>query len=410
MTDGTRNKIMYRQNKLPPESRIWEADLLKRKIFVIRKVCEMMDDLVNNAGKFILGQMDKLLADMQGGIPGSQSQEYRYYPVGGKEWTDGFWCGMLNLAYEYSGSDKYREEALKQVDILYDRIVNKEAVDHHDMGFLYSPSCLAAYDLYQSEKGLQAAIMAAENLISRYREKGEFIQAWGPMNNSPEHYRLIIDCLLNLPLLYRISEITGKEIYREIAEKHFRTAVKYVIRDDYSTNHTYYFDNNTGNPLRATTVQGYSDHSIWARGQAWAIYGLALNYKYLKDESILEKFNGVTEAFLRQLPEDKIPYWDMVFMDGDEPRDTSAAGIAVCGILEMEKYLSNPQFKTKALEILQELFDTQTTKLCEDSNGLIMNSMYNRNAGHKPECSIWGDYYAMEACYRSAHPEWRSYW
>ena len=128
--------------------------MVKGKIFVIRKVCKMMDDLVNNAGKFILGQMDKLLIDMQGGIPGSQSQDYCYYPVGGKEWTDGFWCGMINLAYEYSGSDKYREEALKQVDILYDRIVNKEAVDHHDMGFLYSPS---RYLLIK----LSAAIMAA---------------------------------------------------------------------------------------------------------------------------------------------------------------------------------------------------------------------------------------------------------
>lgn len=370
----------------------------------------MEKNVWENAENYFLGQVDKLMADMQGAIPGSQSKNYRYEQNGGREWTDGFWGGMLNLAYEYSGCEKYKEEALKQVDILYDRIVKKEAVDHHDMGFLYSPSCLAAYDLYQSEKALEAAVLAADNLISRYREKGQFIQAWGAMDENPGSYRLIIDCMLNLPLLYRVSELTGKSIYREIAEKHFRTAVKCVIRADYSTNHTYYFDIHTGAPLRATTVQGYSDDSMWARGQGWGIYGLALNYKYLKDDSILETFNGVTKAFLAQLPVDKIPYWDMIFTSGEEPRDTSAAAIAICGILEMDKYFPNPEFKARALEMLEALLKNQTTKDLKASNGLIMNSMYNRKAGHQPECSIWGDYYAMEALLRSLKPEWKAYW
>ena len=370
----------------------------------------MKKEIMESAEKYFLEKVDKLITDMQGSIPGSQSKDYCYQPTGGKEWTDGFWGGILNLAYEYSGDVKYKEESLKQMDILYDRIAKQKAVNHHDLGFLYSPSCLAAYDLYQSEKALQAAILAADSLISRYREKGEFIQAWGDLDDNPQNYRLIIDCLLNLPLLYRVSEITGASKYRDIAEKHFRTAVKYVIREDYSTNHTYYFDIETGAPLKATTVQGYSDNSIWARGQGWGIYGLALNYKYLKDDSILEIFNGVTNVFFEQLPEDKIPYWDMIFTEGEEPRDTSAASIAICGILEMEKYYPNSEFKLKALEMLEALLEKQTTQGLKDSNGLIMNSMYNRKAGHQPECSIWGDYYIMEALHRSKKPDWKAYW
>ncbi len=359
---------------------------------------------------YFIKQIDKLMGDMQGQIPASQSTNYVYGVSSGLEWTDGFWAGMLNLAYEYTGEEKYKTEALKQVDLLYDRIVNKIGVNHHDMGFLYSPSCLAAYDLYGSEKGLQAAILAADQLISRFHEKGSFIQAWGDVSEKPESYRLIIDCLLNLPLLYRVSEITGKTVYREIAEKHFRTAADCVIRKDYSTNHTYFFDPKTGAPVKATTVQGYADDSIWARGQAWAIYGMALNYKYLKDESILEKFAGVTEVFFRQLPKDLIPYWDMIFTEGAEPRDTSSAGIAICGILEMEKYFPNPEYREKALAILKALMEERTTKEIPGSNGLVKDSMYNRKAGHKPECSIWGDYYVMEALYRSLKPVWKAYW
>ncbi len=360
--------------------------------------------------EYFLKQIDRLIEDMQGDIPASQTTAYIYGKSNGTEWTDGFWAGMLNLAYEYTKDEKYKREALKQVDLLYDRIVNKIGVNHHDMGFLYSPSCLAAYELYGSEKALEAAIMAADNLMMRFREKGNFIQAWGNIDNNPNSYRLIIDCLLNLPLLYKVSEITGKSVYREIAKKHFDTASKLVIREDYSTNHTFFFDIKTGKPKKASTVQGYSDNSIWARGQAWAVYGLPLNYKYLKDADILEKYIGVTEVFFKQLPKDLIPYWDMIFTEGDEPRDTSAAGIAVCGILEMDKYFPNPEYHAKALAVLEALMKERTTKDIAGSNGVIKDSMYNRKVGHQPECSIWGDYFAMEALYRSLKPDWKPYW
>ena len=80
------------------------------------------------------------------------------------------------------------------------RIENKIEVDHHDMGFLYSPSCVAAYKLTGSEKGRRAAILAADQLCTRFQEKGSFFQAWGPLG-AKDNYRYIIDCLLNVPLL-----------------------------------------------------------------------------------------------------------------------------------------------------------------------------------------------------------------
>ena len=104
------------------------------------------------------------------------------------------------------------------------RIDHKIEVDHHDMGFLYSPSCVAAYKLVGSEKARDAAVKAADQLISRFQEKGQFIQAWGEMG-APENYRYIIDCLLNLPLLYWASETTGDAKYADIAHKHITTCL-----------------------------------------------------------------------------------------------------------------------------------------------------------------------------------------
>ena len=370
----------------------------------------MKFEVLEKAMKYFVHQLDKLMGDMGDGIPGCQSVEYRYIPNGGAEWTDGFYAGEMNLAYEFTKEEKYKISALNQVEILKDRIEKKYAVDHHDMGFLYSPSCLAAYELFGSEEGKKAAILAADNLLLRFREKGQFFQAWGEINNDPKNYRFIIDCLINLPLLYKVSEITGDCKYKEKAEKHFNTAIKYVIRDNYTTNHTYYFDVNDGTPIKGITVQGYADDSIWARGQAWAIYGTALNYGYLKDEKIIDIYKGVTETFIEHLPTDNVPYWDMIFVDGDQPRDTSAAAIAICGILEMEKYYHNEEFLNKAKEMLYSLLTNYTTEELENSNGFLTDSMFNRNAGHEPECSVWGDYYAMEAVYRLLNPEWKSYW
>lgn len=94
------------------------------------------------------------------------------------QWTCGFWPGEVWLSYERTGDAAFKNTALTLVDSFLYRIENKIEVDHHDMGFLYSPSCVAAYKLTGSEKGRRAAILAADQLCTRFQEKGSFFQAW----------------------------------------------------------------------------------------------------------------------------------------------------------------------------------------------------------------------------------------
>lgn len=197
-----------------------------------------------------------------------------------------------------------------------------------------------------------------------------------------------------------------------MAISHLNTAMNVIVRADGSTYHTYFFDIKNGAPLNGVTHQGYSDESCWARGQAWGIYGLALSYHYTKDERILLLWEKVTECFVTHLPADSVPYWDLIFNDGsDEPRDTSAVAIAVCGILEMKKYFSYPKYEKAAREMLDSLNNKYTTEhLATESNGLLTDGMYNRNDGDEPECNIWGDYFYMEALMRDENPDWNLYW
>ncbi|MCR5776904.1 MAG: glycoside hydrolase family 88 protein [Lachnospiraceae bacterium] len=342
------------------------------------------------------------------------------------DWTNGFWTGEIWLAYENCLREGREAEAVQlrasaevQVDSFLDRIERKIEVEHHDMGFLYTPSCVAAYKLTCSEKARKAAILAAEQLITRYHSVGEFIQAWGPMD-APENYRLIIDCLLNLPLLYWASEETGDDKYRQIAEKHIHTAVSNVIREDYSTWHTFFFDMKTGRPDHGATCQGYRDGSAWARGQAWGVYGLACAYRYTHREEYIDKFRNVTKYFLDHLPEDLIPFWDLCFTDGDDqPRDSSSAAIAACGMLEMSKYLPGDEAEYYigiASKLLKSLYDNYAVKDFETSNGLVLHSTYSNHSPYNTcnhygvdECNIWGDYYYLEALTRMAC-DWNQYW
>ena len=401
---------------------------------------------IDEAFKFCLKQIGSILPKFTDKFQPAYSIDNFYAPSENTDWTNGFWTGEIWLAYEYALRCKeymvetangdmissktlantLKEAALVQVDSFLERIEKKISVDHHDMGFLYSPSCVAAYKLTGSEKAKKAAIMAADQLITRFHEVGEFIQAWGPMDEK-ENYRLIIDCLLNLPLLFWASIETGDDKYRDIATRHIRTALGNVIREDYSTWHTFFFDMKTGKPDHGATCQGYRDASAWARGQAWGIYGLAIGYRYSHNEEYIDLFKNVTKFFLDALPKDLVPYWDLEFAAWSEeelkadpqPRDSSSASIAACGMLEMARYLDDEDagyYRHIAGVIMKSVYENYAVNDLKDSNGLVLHSTYSNHSPYNTcnhygvdECNSWGDYFYMEALTRLSC-DWEEYW
>lgn len=342
------------------------------------------------------------------------SKNQRYGLRGNKDgWTQSFWTGMLWLAFEETNHSPYLQLAQKHTDSFKSRADNRQGTDTHDLGFLYTLSCVADYKITGNVKAKEAALLAADLLLLRFKEKGEFIQAWGDIKD-PRNYRLIIDCFMNLPLLFWATEITGDDKYKDIAIKHAHSARKVLIREDASTYHTYYFNPKTGEPDRGVTHQGYADDSCWSRGQAWGVYGLALCYKYTGDEVFLDDFKKVTDYYLAHQPKDQVAYWDLYFTEGEEERDSSAAAIAVCGLLEMADHLTdreNSQYYRKAaMEILQSLIENYTAFDLENANGFLLHGVYSKPGKvGVDEMTIWGDYFFMEALVRSSR-QWKSYW
>lgn len=378
---------------------------------------KMTQELLELALKDALKKIDKLWEDVHGNFASHssinnvyQEEENRYYG-GWNPWNAGFMTGLLWLSYEATGDEKYRERALSHIPSFYNRIVKKDGVNHHDMGFLYVPSCVAAYKLTGSELGKDAALKAADHLLTRYIEPGGYIQAWGNVGDQP---RLIIDCMNNIPLLFWAAEVTGERSYYDKAANHARTTLDNIVRPDASTFHTFFF-NPDGSPDRGKTAQGKSDDSCWARGQAWIISGLPLAYKYVKDDSMVELFEKLANYFINRLPEDFVPYWDLNFTDEDsEEKDSSSASIAVCGLLEMLPHIKDSE--AKAIyegvidKIMYSLYENYSTKDVPESNGLLMHAVYSKPAGvGVDECNIWGCYYYMEALVRMLKGT-KAYW
>lgn len=338
-----------------------------------------------------------------------------YPKMDNTEWTNGFWTGELWLGYEYTNEEAMKKLAQANDRSFLDRVKRRIELDHHDLGFLYTPSCMAEYKLLHTPEAKEASILAADKLIERYQEVGGFIQAWGELGK-PEHYRLIIDCLLNIQLLFWASEQTGDPKYAQMATQHFYTSANNVIRDDASAFHTFYFDPKTGEPVKGVTRQGYSDDSAWARGQAWGIYGIPLTYRFVKDEDCFGLFKGMTNYFLNRLPKDHVSYWDLIFGDGSgHSRDSSATATAVCGIHEMLKHLPEVDsdkltYKYAMHAMLRSLIDNYANREIKPGRPLLLHGVYSWHSGKGvDEGNIWGDYYYLEALIRF-YKDWELYW
>lgn len=327
------------------------------------------------------------------------------------DWTNGFWTGMLWLSYEYTLDESFKDLAMKNVGNFQKRLDDHFILDHHDIGFLYSLSAVAGYQITGEAKYRAEIIQAATVLKRRYHEKGHFIQAWGKYGD-PNENRLIIDSLMNLPLLFRASELTGDQSYAKLGQAHYETLIKTVIRPDGSTFHTYFFDTETELPLYGATHQGHSDGSIWARGQSWAILGIPLVQSYLKKCPFPSNYQKVVQVFLDGLPADLVPYWDFDFTDRNQSaKDSSSAAIVACGLLEAQKEHVYEHAVAIAKGLIYQLGEHYSAKNEPKCEGLLLHGVYafGENKG-VDEPNLWGDYFFFEALMRLIRPEWKKYW
>lgn len=335
------------------------------------------------------------------------SENGKYHLNPNTDWTDGFWSGILWLSYEYTKDEAFKKAAERTVASFRNRLGSNTELDHHDIGFLYSLSSKAQWIIKKDEAAKQLTLAAADVLMKRWRPKGQYIQAWGPEVHPDNGGRIIIDCLMNLPLLYWAFEQTGNAVYRDAAVIHADKSRRFLVRGDDSSYHTFYFNPENGEALRGGTAQGYMDGSTWTRGQAWGIYGFALSYRYTNNPLYLETSKRLARYFLERLPEDDVVYWDFnAPITPDTKRDSSASAITASGLLELLSLLDQGDpdrafFEDGVQRTMTSLVKNYSTIGQPEAEGFLEHGSYSVRGGAAPDdYMIWGDYYYLEALLR----------
>ena len=311
-------------------------------------------------------------------------------------WCNGFWIGMLWLAYKVTQKDEYKGKAYELCRLIEPR---KDSNKIHDLGFLFYPSFCLGHDIVKDNYLKSVALTAAKSLLSRFNNRISAITVSG---NPKESGLTAIDTMMNLPLLWWGYEKTGDQKYYEAACKHATTTIRHFVRDDGSTYHVVEFDPDSGQVIKKTTLQGYNTESCWSRGQAWAIYGFTLAYKYAKKKEFLRTVEKLVDYYITNCPSDYVPYWD--FNDPEIPntvRDSSAAAITASGLLDLSDVEPDKQRAGKYEEMAYKILGSLTRNYLSKervAQGVLIHGCLDKSSNVAIDSSlIWGDYYYIGA-------------
>lgn len=331
---------------------------------------------------------------------------WKLVPVDISEWTVGFWPGILWYNYENTQNKKDADIAVYYTELL-NPLTKLPAYDH-DLGFQIFCSYGNAYRLTGDNKYKQIIINAADTLATLFNPKVGTILSWPREveNGRFAPFNTIMDNMINLEMLYWAARNGGDKHLAEIATKHAETTMKYQFREDGGCYHVVLYDPETGDFIKGVTHQGYADNSLWARGQAWAIYAYTFVYRETKDEKFLRFAEKVSDLYLSRLPKDEyVPYWD--FDDPaipNSPKDASAAAVVASALLELSQLEDNPtkaaEYKQASIDMLIEL-SSDRYQSRELKPSFLLHSTGHLPNGSEIDASInYADYYYIEALIR----------
>ncbi|PST84984.1 glucuronyl hydrolase [Pedobacter yulinensis] len=317
-----------------------------------------------------------------------------------RDWTSGFFPGMLWLMYEGTANKKWLEAAREYTEKMKTEQFNKGT---HDLGFMMYCSFGNGLRLTADTAYRKVLIQSAQSLISRFNEKTGVIRSWDH-HQDVWKFPVIIDNMMNLELLFEATRLTGDSTFHKIAVRHADVTLKNHFRPDHSSFHVVDYDPETGHVRKKMTHQGYADASAWARGQAWGLYGYAVCYRYTRDKKYLVQAEHIAGYIIRhpRATADLIPYWDYDAPGAGQPRDASAAAITSSALFELSTLSGKPEYRQKAQLIVDNLGRGYRSAPGQNAGFILEHSTGHLPAGSEIDVPlVYADYYYLEALLRS---------
>lgn len=336
-------------------------------------------------------------------VPATQSDQIPYESrdghwvkapyAGNSWWTAGFWPGLMWQLYAATGDAAFQQEA-QRTDELLAQEMRKFYEMNHDVGFMYLLSTGAEYKLTGHEQAKWDTLHAASLLMGRFNPEG-FIRAW---NGSDQQGLAIIDCLMNLPLLFWASRLTGDPRFGKVATIHADTALREFLRPDGSVSHIIVFDPENGQRVAELGGQGYALGSQWTRGQAWGLYGFTLMHLNTGEARYLDAARKVADNFIRHIRPDGLVDCDFCQPETPFKLDNIAGACAACGLLELAKITGEDRFRAEAVRLVDAML-TRCVDWTDRVCGLLTHctSAYHDNGAGQHTNIIYGDYFLVEA-------------
>ena len=326
------------------------------------------------------------------------------------DWTGGFFAGMMWKFHQRTGDEAWRRHAEHYSKLLEHRQHDRNV---HDLGFIFLNTYRPWYQLTGDQALQDILIQAGRTLAMRFITPGKYLRSFV----APES--LFIDIMMNVPLIFYAANATGDQELHKVGVEHCRTTRKRLVRGDGSTAHEGIFDLETGEFLRQTTHQGARHDSSWARGLAWSLYGYSQVYTLSQDEEALATAELNAGFWLKNLPEDRVPYWDFD-ADLSKPlpwgpqKDSSAGAIAASGLLDLAKQtkcsdLANA-YRDTALAMLDALVQPEYLAVNDAGwEGILKHGVYHtaKNLG-VDESVMWGEFFFVEALMKALELESQS--
>ncbi|HET9571834.1 MAG TPA: glycoside hydrolase family 88 protein [Bacteroidales bacterium] len=320
------------------------------------------------------------------------------------EWCSGFWPGILWYDFENTNDSIILKEAKNYTSSL--TFLSKTPAYDHDLGFLLMNSAGNAYRLTADTTYKKVLLDAAETLATLYNPKVGTLLSWPrEVSNNGWPHNTIMDNMINLELLFWAAANGDDHRLYDIAVSHANKTMQYQFRKDYSSYHVAVYDTLDGHFIKCVTHQGYSDESMWARGQAWAIYGFTMVYRETKDTRYLDFVQKVADIYLSRLPADGVPYWD--FNDPTipaAPKDASASAITASALIELSGYVKDKSVADNYRKAAKKMLISLSSEPYR--SGSINTAFLLHSTGNKPKENeidysiIYADYYYIEALMR----------
>ena len=325
-----------------------------------------------------------------------------------EEWCDGFWPGILWMDYQNTKDEAVRKAAEGYTESLKG-IAYRPCYDH-DIGFLMFCSYGKGYEVNHSQEYKNVILASADSLATLFNPIVGTILSW-PREVKPRNWphNTIMDNMMNLDMMLWAAKNGGNKLLYDLAVTHAKTTMQNNFRPDGSCYHVAVYDTISGDFVKGVTHQGYSDDSMWSRGQSWAIYGYTMVYRYTRNKMFLDFAQKVTDIYIKRLKEtsdDLIPLWDMDDLRGVKgaPKDVSAACVVADALLELQQYVGGEkgeEYKQFAIQSLAQL-STDKYQSGKKNVAFLMHSTGHHPAGSEIDASIiYADYYYLEALNRA---------